>query len=359
VNLKCVEAGLCDILNSSSSVHFKFIGPADRILTINPHLSTSMPTETKEEFDAITNILKPFPAITKQIETCEELVRLTRGMKMHHFHTTFIAKWKLFRKCVNDKNITESNLGPFEAFLQTKIAEYTEKHEMMRAEGLPYKPRDVKFVPRYFELAKEHLQGNYTYEELNEHISYPKRQCPISEDLLTACDAIFLTRYPNTYKTIDALYHVRKNSKPCSAKKLIEYALKDHPGRPRETVTPGSDGLSILAAAASLADEAPAAEESRFEETAALSSIEQGVWSLQLDPTELDGTESGGFGSAQPESPRTEGELRCCPSLPLPNATSSPAAASPPPLGELRPDILLAPPPPAPAPPTRAAPRPR
>jgi hypothetical protein len=30
VNLKCVEAGLCDILNSSSSVHFKFIGPADR-----------------------------------------------------------------------------------------------------------------------------------------------------------------------------------------------------------------------------------------------------------------------------------------------------------------------------------------
>jgi hypothetical protein len=174
-----------------------------------------------------------------------------------------------------------------------------------------------------------------------------------------ARDIWHLTRYPNTYKTIDALYHVRKNSKPCSAKKLIEYALKDHPGRPRETVTPGSDGLSILAAAASLADEAPAAEESRFEETAALSSIEQGVWSLQLDPTELDGTESGGFGSAQPESPRTEGELRCCPSLPLPNATSSPAAASPPPLGELRPDILLAPPPPAPAPPTRAAPRPR
>ena len=317
------------------------------------------PTETKKEFDAIRNILNPFPAITNHIQTCEELVRSTRGMKMQNFHKSCIAYWKIFGKRVNEKHITEADLGRFEALLQRKIAEYTEKHEKMLADGQPYKPRDEKFVSRYFELAKEYLQGNYTYEVLDEHNKYPKRQCLISKDLLDACDAIFLTRYPNTYETVEQIYHVRKNSKPCSAKKLIEYALKDHPGSPRETVTPGSDGLSILAAAASLADEAPAAEESRFEETAALSSIEQGVWSLQLDPTELDGTESGGFGSAQPESPRTEGELRCCPSLPLPNATSSPAAASPPPLGELRPDILLAPPPPAPAPPTRAAPRPR
>ena len=317
------------------------------------------PTSTKVEFDAITDILKPFPAITKQIQTCEELVRLTRGMKMQNFHKTCIAKWKLFRKCVNDKNITESDLGQFKAFLQEKIAEYTEKHEKMLAEGVPLKPKDFNFVPRYYMIAKEYLQEAYTYEQLDELISRANRQCKISQELLKACDAIFFTRFPDTYQTVEDLHRVRDYSKPCSAKKLILHALEDHPGRPRETVTTGSDGLSILAAAATLADEAPAAAESLFEETAAFSSIEQGVWSLQLDPTELDGTESGGFGSAQPESPRTEGELRCCPSLPLPNATSSPAAASPPPPGGTEAGYLACPPPPAPAPPVRAAPRPR
>jgi hypothetical protein len=271
------------------------------------------PTPTQVEFDAITDILKPFPAITKQIQTCEELVRLTRGMRMQSFHKACIAKWKLFRKCFNDKNITESDLGQFAAFLKEKIAEYTEKHEKMLADGAPFTPRDFNFVPRYYMIAKEYLQEKYTYEQLDEHISNPKRQCTFSQKLLGACDAIFFTRFPDTYQTVEAVYHVRNNSKPCAAKKLIQHALEDHPGRPRKTVTPGSDGLSILAAAATLADEAPAAAESLYEETAALSSIEQGVWSLQLDPTELDGTESGGFGSAQPESPRTEGELPLLP----------------------------------------------
>jgi hypothetical protein len=317
VNLKCVEAGLCDILNSLSSVHFKFIGPADREnrllhlphhehaviqVTMRQHAHT---TSTTKEFESIRNILKPFPATTKLIETCEELVRTTRGEKIPHFHIPCIAKWNTFGNCV-----TESHIGQFDAFLQKKIAEYTEKNKKMLAEGLPFKPRDVKFAPRYYELAKEYLQGNYTYEQLDAYISYPTTQRTISQDLLKACDAIFLTRFQDIYTTEDALYHVRRNSKPCSAKKLIQYALEDHPGRPRETVTPGSDctdGLSILAAAATLADEAPAAADSLFEETAALSSIEQRVWSSQLDPMELDGTESGGFGSAQPESPRTEG----------------------------------------------------
>jgi hypothetical protein len=293
------------------------------------------PTSTRNEFDAIRNILNPFPAITKQIETCEELVGSTRGIKMQSFHKTCIAKWKLFGICVNEKNLTESDLGQFEAFLQTIIAEYTKKHETMLAEGRPYTPRDLKFVPRYFEIAKEYLHETYTYEQLDEHNSSTKRQISIAKEFLGACDEIYLKRFPNTYNTVKAVYQVRTFSNPCTAKKLIEYALEDHPGRPRKTVThdppgPSSDGLSILAAAATLADEAPAAAESLFEATAALSSIEQGVWSLQLAPMELDGTESGGFGSAQPESPNTEGELRCCPSLPLPNATSSPAAASPP-----------------------------
>jgi hypothetical protein len=284
------------------------------------------PTSTTKDFNAIRKFLKPFPAITKQIETCEELVRTTRGEKIPHFQIPCIAKWNTFGNCV-----TESHIEQFEAFLQKKIASYTEKHEKMLAEGLPYKPRDVNFVPRYYELAKEYLQGNYTYEQLDGYISHPTTQRTISQELLKACDAIFLTRFPDIYTSDKALYHVRRNSKPCSAQKLIQHALEDHPGRPHETVTPGSDGLSILAAAATLADEAPAKADSLFEETAALSSIEQRVWSSQSDPMELDGTESGGFGSAQPESPRTEGELRCCPSLPLPNATSSPAAASPPP----------------------------
>jgi hypothetical protein len=114
--------------------------------------------------------------------------------------------------------------------------------------------------------------------------------------------------------------------------------LQDHPGRPRETVKPGSDGLSILAAAATSAEEASAAAESRFEAYAAadsrfeataelshidqlqLSYIEQGVLSLDLDPMDIeatvtsnDGTESGGFGREQPASPSSEGELPLLP----------------------------------------------
>ena len=81
---------------------------------------------------------------------------------MPHFHKSCIAKWNAFGNCVNEEKITKSNLGQFEAFLQTKIAEYTEKHEMMRAEGLPYKPRDVKFVPMYHEVAKKYLQEHFT-----------------------------------------------------------------------------------------------------------------------------------------------------------------------------------------------------
>jgi hypothetical protein len=288
------------------------------------------PTSTKKKFDAIRNILNPFPAITNQIQTCEELVRSTRGMKMQGFHKSCIAKWNTFKKRVNEKHITEADLGQFEAFLQTKIAEYTKKHETMLAEGKPFTPRDLKFVPMYHEVAKKYLQETFTYEQLDEHISYPKRQCTISQELLGACDKICFTRFPNTYETFDAFYQVRKLSRPCSAKKLIKYASEDHPGRPRETVTPGSDGLSILAAAATSAEEASAAAESsfeayaaaesRFEATAELSYIEQGVLSLDLDPMDIeanvtsnDGTESEGFGREQPASPSSEGELPLLP----------------------------------------------
>jgi hypothetical protein len=224
-------------------------------LTIYTFSSTSMhhhanPTETQKEFYVIRNILNPFPAITNQIETCEELIRSTRGIKMQGFQKSCIAKWKFYVKCVNEKSISESDLGQFEAFLQTKIAEYTVQHKKMLAEGLPFTPRDLKFVPRYHDIAKEYLQKTYTYKELNEHIPSTKRQCSIAQELLGACDDIFFTRFPNTYETVDRLYQVRKTSRACCAKKLIEHALKDHPGCPRETVTPGSDGLSILAAAA-------------------------------------------------------------------------------------------------------------
>jgi hypothetical protein len=324
----------------------------------------SNPTATKKEYYAIRNILKSFPEITKNLETCEELVRSIKGKRMQVFHKSCIAKWKLFGNRVNG-NMSESDLGIFEVFLQTKIDEYTKEHEKMLAEGVTFTPRDFQFVPRYHDIAKEYLQKTYTYEQLDEHFSRTNKKCSIAKELLGACDEIFITRFPNTYNTVEDLVQARKNSNPCTAKKLIVHALEDHPGRPRETVThdpPGSDGLSILAAAATLADEAPAAAASLFEATAdpSLSSIEKELWSLQLDLMEPGGTESGGFGSAQPESPRTEGELRCCPSLPLPNATSSPAAATPPPpLGELRPDILLAtplppPPPPCALPPARA-----
>jgi hypothetical protein len=288
------------------------------------------PTATKKEFDAIRNILNPFPAITNQIQTCEELVRSTRGMKMQGFHKSCIAKWNTFGKRVNEKHITEADRGQFEAFLQTKIAEYSKKHETMLAEGKPFTPKDLNFVPMYNEVAKEYLQETYTYEQLDEHFSCPNRQCTISQELLRACDQNFFTRFPNTYENFDDLYRVRKRHRPCSAKKLMEYALKDHPGRPRETVTAGSDGLCILAAAATSAEEASAAAESRFEAYAAaesrfeapteLSYIEQGVLSLDLDPMDIeanvtsnDGTESGGFGREQPASPSSEGELPLLP----------------------------------------------
>jgi hypothetical protein len=101
------------------------------------------PTSTTKEFDAIRNILNPFPAIKNQIQTCEELVRSIKGMRMQGFHKSCIAKWNTFGKRVNEKHITEADLGQFEAFLQTKIAEYTKKHEAMLAEGKRFKPRDL------------------------------------------------------------------------------------------------------------------------------------------------------------------------------------------------------------------------
>jgi hypothetical protein len=296
------------------------------------------PTSTTKEFDAIRNILNPFPAIKNQIQTCEELVRSIKGMRMQGFHKSCIAKWNTFGKRVNEKHITEADLGQFEAFLQTKIAEYTKKHEAMLAEGKRFTPRDLKFVPMYHEVAKKYLQEHFTYKQLDEHISNPKRQCRIAQELLGACDKIFFTRFPNTYETFDAFKQVRRLSRPCSATKLIAYALQDHPGRPRETVKPGSDGLSILAAAATSAEEASAAAESRFEAYAAadsrfeataelshidqlqLSYIEQGVLSWDLNPMDIeatvtsnDGTESGGFGREQPASPSSEGELPLLP----------------------------------------------
>jgi hypothetical protein len=296
------------------------------------------PTLTTKEFDAIRNILNPFPAIKNQIQTCEELVRSIKGMRMQNFQKSCIAKWNTFGKRVNEKHITEADLGQFEAFLQTKIAEYTKKHEAMLAEGKRFTPRDLKFVPMYHEVAKKYLQEHFTYKQLDEHISNTKRQCRIAHELLGACDEIFFTRFPNTYETFDAFKQVRRLSRPCSATKLIAYALQDHPGRPCETVKPGSDGLSILAAAATSAEEASAAAESRFEAYAAadsrfeataelshidqlqLSYIEQGVLSLDLDPMDIeatvtsnDGTESGGFGREQPASPSSEGELPLLP----------------------------------------------
>ena len=321
------------------------------------------PTETTKQFDAIRNILNTFPAITEQIQTCEELVRSTRGKKLQHFHKSCISKWKFVGNCVNEKDITESVLVKFEAFLKSKIAEYTAEHEKMLAKGVPFKPRDLSFIPRYFEVAKKYLNETYTYETLIQHLESPKRLCSIAQEFLKACDEIFLSKYPNSYETVEALYEARNNKSSVSAKKLIAHALKDHPG-PQAT---GSDGLSILAAAATLAEEAPAAAESRFEAsaaaesrfeaTAALSYIEQGVGSLDLDPMEPeatfnDGTESGGFGREYPEPPRTEGEL------PLPFTTFAECGF---PLhfpcpGGAEAGYLACTPPPAPAPPARCPP---
>ena len=197
-----------------------------------------------------------------------------------------------------------------------------------------------------------------------QHLQSPKRQCSIAQEFFKACDEIFFSEFPNSYKTLEALYDIRNKSSACSAKKLIAHALKDHPG-PQETVThdpPGSDGLSILAAAATSAEEASAAAESHFEAsaaaescfeaTAALSYIEQGpgVWSLDLDPEATLQRWHRIFGREHPESPRTAGEL------PLPFTTFAECGfeSSPPP-GELRPDILLAPPL-LPPPPPRALP---
>ena len=146
--------------------------------------------------------------------------------------------------------------------------------------------------------------------------------------------------------------------------------MKDHPG-PQETVThdpPGPDGLSILAAAATLAEEASAAAESRFEAsaaaescfeaTAALSYIEQGpgVWSLDLDPEATLQRWHRIFGREHPESPRTEGEL------PLPFTTFAECGfkSSPPPTfpapGGAEAGYLACTPLPASAPRARAAP---
>ena len=206
-----------------------------------------------------------------------------------------------------------------------------------------------------------------------QHLQSPKRQCSIAQEFFKACDEIFFSEFPNSYKTLEALYEIRNKSSACSAKKLIAHALKDHPG-PQETVThdpPGSDGLSILAAAATSAEEASAAAESRFEAsaaaescfeaTAALSYIEQGpgVWSLDLDPEATLQRWHRIFGREHPESPRTEGEL------PLPFTTFAECGfkSSPPPTfpapGGAEAGYLACPPPPAPTPPARAAPRPR
>ena len=297
---------------------------------------------------------------------------------MQNFHKSCISKWKYFTggKCFNEKNITESVRVKFEAFLKKKMAEYTAEHEKMLEKGVPYVPRDLSFVPRYYEVAKTYLNKTYTYETLIQHLQSPKRQCSIAQEFFKACDEIFFSEFPNSYKTLEALYEIRNKRSACSAKKLIAHALKDHPG-PQETVThdpPGPDGLSILAAAATSAEEASAAAESRFEAsaaaescfeaTAALSYIEQGVWSLDLDPMEPeatfnDGTESEGFGREHPESPRTAGEL------PLPFTTFAECGfeSSPPPTfpapGGAEAGYLACTPPPAPAPPARAAPRPR
>ena len=305
------------------------------------------PTETTKQFDAIRIILSPFPAITNQIQTCEELVRSIKGKRIPQFHKSCISKWKTFGKCVNEKNITESDRAILEAFLKTKIAEYTAEHEKMLAEGVPFTPHDFSFARRYYEVAKNYLNEKYTYETLVEHLQSQKRQCPIAKEFFTACDEIFFSEFPNSYKSVKDLYEVRSNSSRCTAKRLIAHALNHHPGRPQETVThdpPCSDGLSILAAAATCASaaaesrfEACAAAESRIEATAELSYIEQGVWSLDLHPMEIeatvtspnDGTESGGFGREQPASPSSEGEL---PLLPFTTFAECGFESPPPPL---------------------------
>lgn len=288
------------------------------------------PSPITAEFEAIRKILNPFPTITNQIETIENLIRSTRGKRMQDFHKACISKWRFVwnGRRRDEKNIPELVCVRYEGFLKTKIAYYTAEHEKMLADDLPFTVRNFSFAPRYFEVAKKYLHEKYTRKTLLEYLGSKKRNCTIATGFLAACDEIFFTTFPESFKTIEELFIYRCGSKACNSRKLIEYALKDHPG-PQETVTydqPCSDGLSILAAAATSAAtspaesrfEASAAAGSRVDSTAALSGIEQEAGSLHLGPMDLgpfnDGTESGGLESAQPESP--EGEL---PLLPFTN----------------------------------------
>ena len=121
---------------------------------------------------------------------------------MQNFYKSCISQWKYFAggKCFNEKNITESVRVKFEAFLKKKIAEYTAEHEKMLAKGVQYVPRDLSFVPRYYEVAKTYLNTTYTYETLIQHLQSPKRQCSIAQEFFKACDEIFFSEFPNSYK---------------------------------------------------------------------------------------------------------------------------------------------------------------
>ena len=117
------------------------------------------PSPITAEFEAIRKILNPFPTITNQIETIENLIRSTRGKRMQDFHKACISKWRFLGngRRRDEKNIPELVCVRYEGFLKTKIAYYTAEHEKMLAKGVQYVPRDLSFVPRYYEVAKTYL----------------------------------------------------------------------------------------------------------------------------------------------------------------------------------------------------------
>ena len=281
------------------------------------------------QYESIRNLLTPFPSIQAQLRTCEDLVRSIKGYRILRLHECVVRK---FLKMQRKGNETPDPVF-WSHFLDEKIKEYTTEREKKST-----KSRDEVFGPGYRDVAITYLNAAYSREQLTKFIT----NCPneIKIDLYMHCDLEFLSRFPEYFKNADnrpaELRKYRNNRTVCHFLALIEYALS-HPS-PQETLDSAPCnllGILATAAAASAARdaeaerhlEAPISDPQDADPQEAYIDLDECLQSLYMDSEPRlndanlnDGADldADGFGSAQPEQSRTEGELPL--SLPLANA---------------------------------------